>query len=138
MNLIRKRVSKSEKNLIHINDKSLNKYFNNSSEDILLEIDNILNKMNDIQIKSITLKIFYLFKNNKYEEIPFNNIIYQFLQEYKSYPSHFLDSKNIQISSKAKLLKNLELLKEYECFSFVNTNEKLKLNLPKALEFLKD
>ena len=138
MNKERKKLPKSVIKLNSKNNKKVNEYFNNTLENFLPTIDILLNKMKNMQIKSISMKIFYMFKDNNYEDIQFDIISSRLIKEYASNPSNILNSNNNQFNSQEKLIASLNLSKKNDSFNFFNKNgiSYIRINPPKALEIL--
>ena len=128
--------SKSE--IKHLHKKTLSQYVNIQNENILPSIDDLLNKIKNVQLKSTSMKIFLLFKKYNYNAIAFDTITSQFIKEYESNPSNFLSYNQNQFTSQEKLIKSLNKSLTNGAFSLFKENNVLnvKLNPPKALEYL--
>ena len=130
-----------EENLeIEVNNKinSMEELDNNLNDKYIMEIDILLDKMKNYNLKSTSYRIFTYFKKNNYNGIPIDKIFDILSNEYDSNPEIFFNSLNEPINSKKKLIGSYNLTMRSSSFIILNIDniKYVKLNPKKALEYL--
>lgn len=114
---------------------------NYSKESIIQKIDELLNQMKNLDVKTVITRIFYYYKENDYKELSCDEIVSKLTNEYKSNPSNFLNKSNRTFNSLRKFTNGLKFsLKNNKAFNpfKVKGTDYIKLNYHKAYETLKN